>query len=149
MAIIFYSFTDLSSQQALLYGVSILPVLTMMFTTSTLLFFGAFLVIKNRQRPSSASVNIHKPKEIAKKNPWTISKTLFLGTGVGLVNVLAMMLKLAAFNNGITGIVSTIIALSVVVVLLYARFYLRESMSRMEICGVIIALIGLIIIKWI
>lgn len=60
-----------------------------------------------------------------------------------------MMLKLAAFNNGITGIVSAIIALSVVVVLLYARFYLRESMSRMEICGVIIALIGLIIIKWI
>ncbi|WP_263559868.1 DMT family transporter [Paenibacillus polymyxa] len=146
LAIIFYSFTDLSSKQALLNGVSILPLLTLMFATSSILFSGAFLINFSGQRPSSIQVGINKQREIV--NRWTLSKTLCLGIGVGLVNVLAMVLKLAAFNNGVTGVVSAIIALSVVVVLLYARFYLKESMSRTEMCGVIIAIIGIIVVKW-
>ncbi|MGG4091542.1 EamA family transporter [Paenibacillus lautus] len=145
LAIIFYSFTDLSSKQALLNGASILPLLTMMFSTSTILFSGAFL-IQIRQIPSSFPGGIDKLRKL--ENHWTISNTLLLGAGVGLVNVLAMILKLIAFDNGITGVVSAIIALSVVVVLLYARFYLKESMSRTEIYGVVLALIGVIVIKW-
>ncbi|URJ45501.1 EamA family transporter [Paenibacillus polymyxa] len=66
---------------------------------------------------------------------------------IGLVNILAIMLKLAAFYSGVTGIVSAIISLSVVVVLLCARFYLKEKMSRQEIFGLNLALIGIIVIK--
>ncbi|MNW45383.1 EamA-like transporter family protein [compost metagenome] len=90
---------------------------------------------------------MNQPIGVAQQAHWTISNTLFLGAIVGIINVLAMMLKLAAFHDGVTGIVSAIIALSIVVVLIYARFFLKESLSRTEVYGIVIAIVGLLVIK--
>ncbi|WP_145146174.1 DMT family transporter [Paenibacillus xylanexedens] len=146
LSIIFYSFTDLSSKQSLLEEASILPVLTTMFATSTVLFSGAYFIKKSSLDSLEQESS---PKPIQNDTYWTNFNILLLGTGIGLVNVLAMILKLVAFDSGVTGVVSSIIGLSIVVILLYARVHLKEAMTRTEISGVVIALIGVIVLKWV
>lgn len=66
---------------------------------------------------------------------------------VGISNVAGMILLLTAFRGGITGIVSAINAMSVVLVIFYARFYLKEVMSRHEVIGLIVAIGGIVVLR--
>lgn len=150
LAIVGYSLTDLTSKQALFMGASIIPTLTVMFLTSSVLFTLSYLHGKWRQREghtASASTDDSTRTKQPKTNSWTFFSMLRLGVLIALVNVIAMMLKLAAFDGGITGVASAIMALSVVVVLVYARFYLKESWRPLEVYGVLLALLGVVIMK--
>lgn len=66
---------------------------------------------------------------------------------VGITNVCGMILAMPAFAAGVTGLVSVVIAMNVVFVLFYARFGLKEKFSRLESGGLLLALIGIIILR--
>lgn len=146
LAILFYSFTDLASKQALLYGAYIMPTLTSMFITCSILFSISY-IISNIKKDKIINDTVIKQVTSSSQNSWTIHKIFLLGIGMGLINITAMILKLAAFHTGITGVVSAIIALSIIIVMIYARLYLKESINRAEVYGLILALIGIVIIK--
>nr|WP_246369652.1 DMT family transporter [Saccharibacillus deserti] len=166
LAMLLYSFTDLSSKQSVLSGASMLPVLTAMFGSGTLLFLGMYAAdrMRIRQKASSspfagtgksgageeaAPESIAGPQNAAAVSSpvWSAQRTLVWGMTVGLTNIAGMVLMLNALQVGITGIVSAIIALNIVIVLLYARFYLKESMSRREAFGILLALAGILVLR--
>ncbi|MDO3412378.1 EamA family transporter [Saccharibacillus sp. CPCC 101409] len=157
-----YSFTDLSSKQSVLAGASMLPVLTAMFVTGTLLFLGMVVVSRYRKRSESrrsaggsgSSVHhvlddVERPAQPSApaKPAWTSRRTLLWGMTVGLTNIVGMIMMLSALAGGITGIVSAIVALNIVIVLLYARFYLKETMSRREGFGIALAFAGILVLR--
>jgi len=66
---------------------------------------------------------------------------------IGISNMVGMILIIPAFRDGVTGVVSAVVAMNIVVVLLYARFYLREKLSRNETIGLLLTLVGIIVIR--
>ncbi|WP_409346861.1 EamA family transporter [Paenibacillus sp. MBLB4367] len=78
---------------------------------------------------------------------WPFGKTVLWGMFVGITNISGMMLLMPAFKYGVTGLVSAIGAMSVVLILLYARLVLRESFSRMEAAGAALAIVGILVLR--
>ncbi|GGO01939.1 DMT family transporter [Saccharibacillus kuerlensis] len=167
LAMLMYGFTDLSSKQSVLSGGSLFPVLTMMFATGTLLFLLMYTMerFKTRKRetqsaekpdftetvPVDTTNDAEKMTEVAASASapatWNAKRTLLWGMTVGLTNIFGMILMLNAYEDGITGIVSAIAALNVVIVILYARFYLKDLMSRQETLGIALAFVGIIVLR--
>jgi drug/metabolite transporter (DMT)-like permease len=78
---------------------------------------------------------------------WSFRRTFLWGLVVGLSNISGMMLILPAFRDGVTGLVSALIAMNVLIILLYARIFLKEKFSRQELIGMTLALAGMAILK--
>ncbi|MBS4222283.1 EamA family transporter [Bacillus sp. FJAT-49682] len=151
LTMLFFGFTDVAVKQATIIGASTFPILTVMFATGSLLF-GTLWTINNAKRPSMQSqvknqneANRHSNAEL--HNSWTKKKTLGWGMFVGITNVVGMILIFPAFREGITGIVSAIVAMNVAFVILYARFYLKENWSKREVSGLIMAFIGILVLR--
>ncbi|MGX4585544.1 EamA family transporter [Paenibacillus chitinolyticus] len=78
---------------------------------------------------------------------WSMKRTVLWGMTVGITNLAGMLFIIPAFRGGVTGIVSAISAMSVVLVLLYAQFYLKENISAREACGMLLALAGILVVR--
>jgi drug/metabolite transporter (DMT)-like permease len=78
---------------------------------------------------------------------WPGAKTFAWGLAVGLTNISGMIFILPAFQLGITGLVSAVVATNVLLILLYARLFLKERLSRKELAGVCCALIGVLALR--
>lgn len=142
LALLFFGMNDVSSKQSMLWNGDVFPTLFMMFATGTLLFF---LVWRRQQRRRALSV-IDSPKEGAPPQ-WKPRKTFFWGMFVGITNVSGMALLLPAFAGGPTGLVSAIVALNVLLILLYVRFFLKEKFRRLELIGITFSIIGIIVLR--
>lgn len=92
----------------------------------------------NRTAPSPAAVPTGAPAL------WPIGRTLGWGAIVGLTNISGMIFILPAFQQGITGLVSAVVATNVLLILLYARLFLRERWSVQEMVGIACALAGVL-----
>jgi drug/metabolite transporter (DMT)-like permease len=170
LAMVGFGLTDLSSKQATLLGAQTLPTLALMYVTGTLLFGVSWLVARRNQvavqaltaaageQAAAHSINDAEispvPSESTtdtKTQPvraiWGVSRTLLWGLIVGLTNISGMMLVMPAFKLGVTGLVSAVIAMNVVLVLLYARFGLKERFSPLEVGGLSCALIGILVLR--
>lgn len=134
LTMLFFGFTDMTSKQATMFDAQTLPLLTVMFGTGFLLF--GTLAIRDRKsatnRPASG---------------WGAGRSIAWGMFVGISNMMGMILIILAFRDGVTGMVTAVVAMNIVVVLLYARYYLREKLSRNESIGLLLALVGIIVIR--
>ncbi|NEU32229.1 EamA family transporter [bacterium LRH843] len=152
LTMFFFAFTDVMTKQATLSGAATLPALTAMFATGSILF-GASWMITNAKTTNHVTVNqeiaatLNDTATLNQAHNWSIKRTLGWGMFVGITNVAGMILLLTAFREGITGIVSTINAMSVVLVILYARFYLKEVLNKHEVIGLIVAIGGMIVLR--
>lgn len=148
LTMLFFGFTDVSVKHATLSGASTLPVLTIMFVTGSLLFGVSWAVsqnqVKRARKEAAAAMDGDSP---APNGGWTVVKTIGWGMTVGITNAAGMLLIFPAFRDGITGIVSAIVAMNVAFVLLYARFYLKEHWNKREVTGLSMALVGIIILR--
>ncbi|WP_248924946.1 DMT family transporter [Paenibacillus hamazuiensis] len=167
LAMLMFGFTDLASKQSTLLGGQTLPTLTVMYATGSLLFLlsGAAARMRERQRGTRHASDAKARAETAagreavasKTAPetltpvpapqWPLVRTLLWGMVVGLTNISGMMLVLPAFRLGVTGLVSAVIAANVLLILLYARFVLKEKFSRLEIGGMVLAIAGILILR--
>lgn len=158
LTMLFFGLTDLSSKQATLLGASTLPVLAVMYGTGATLFGTQWAI--NRLKASKYTVRIAAAEvegsvlyadtvteTVVVPVQWSSGKTLGWGMFVGISNIAGMVFLIPAFREGVTGIVSAISAMNVVFVLLYARFYLKEVMSRREIMGLSLALAGIVLLR--
>lgn len=138
----FFGLTDLSSKQATLLDAETLPALTTMYGTGTLLF--ACLYLWSRRHGTAGAASEHGNNDVA---AWGSKRTFAWGLFVGISNIAGMILLVTAFRTGPTGIVSAISAMNVVFVLLYARLYLKEAMSPRVVVGLLLALVGIVVVK--
>ncbi|MFC4801341.1 EamA family transporter [Neobacillus sp. GCM10023253] len=148
LTMLFFGFTDTTVKLATLSGASTFPALTVMFATGAVLFGLSWALGNakaNKARHEAAAAVETGLTERA--GNWTVKKTLGVGMGVGITNALGMILIFPAFRDGITGIVSAIVAMNVAFVILYARFYLKEAWNRREVTGLILAFIGILILR--
>ncbi|WP_042461865.1 DMT family transporter [Neobacillus dielmonensis] len=151
LTMIFFGFTDVSVKQATLLGASALPALTLMFATGSVLFglswaWGNFRSQANKAHNEVAASSETAPGHTA-ATVWTLKKTVGWGMLVGITNAGGMLLIFPAYREGITGIVSAIVASNVALVLLYARFYLKENWTKREAGGLLMAFLGIILLR--
>lgn len=165
LAMVTFGLTDVSSKQAMLWGADKLPTLFIMYATGSVLFFLSWYrtLLNNRKLTDryagtgeiAATAEMEQlvgavpPRHTNEERPapWTIGRTLLVGMAVGLSNISGMMLILPAFELGVTGLVSAIVATSVLLILLYARFVLKEVWSLLEFLGILTAIAGVLILR--
>lgn len=166
LAMITFGLTDVSSKQAMLWGADKLPTLFVMYATGSVLFFISWyrknlttrrgsvrftntgeVAVAAESQPPTVGVGMQPENKMERPAPWRMGKTLLVGMAVGLSNISGMMLILPAFELGVTGLVSAVIATSVLLILLYARFVLKEIWSLLEFIGILTAIAGVIILR--
>ncbi|WP_028392386.1 EamA family transporter [Bacillus cihuensis] len=155
LTMLFFGFSDVSVKQSTIAGAETLPALTMMYATGTVLFGVSWIVSyrKSHVKKSTVEENNQNVEELSKPRqqnnilPWTLKRTLGWGMIVGISNIAGMMFLLPAFRYGVTGIVSAISAMSVALVILYAHFYLKENLSKREITGLIVTVVGILVLR--
>ncbi|WP_127579997.1 EamA family transporter [Paenibacillus koleovorans] len=169
LAMVAFGITDLSSKQAMLWGADKLPTLFVMYATGSLLFGASWLRARQAARRlaavrgsaagelAAAAVSEAAVGELAAEGlapakakaavRWTTSRTIWLGMVVGLSNISGMLLILPAFELGVTGLVSAVIATNVLLILLYARLVLKEVWTRMEFAGILTAIVGVLLLR--
>ncbi|WP_201002318.1 EamA family transporter [Paenibacillus glycanilyticus] len=84
------------------------------------------------------------------RNPgktWSERRTYLTGMLVGTTNAVGMMMIVTAFDHGKAGLVSAVTALNVLIVLLYTRFVVKESFTRLEITGMACAFGGILFLR--
>lgn len=140
VALLLFAANDLSSKWTTLVHASLFPTLFYMFATGTICF--AIWWWRDKKKHSS-----QEKVGNASGNAWTERKTFLFGMIVGITNVMGMILIIHGFANGITGLVSAVVALNVLIVLLYTRFILKDKFSKMEQSGLAIAMVGILIMK--
>ncbi|MCZ8514382.1 DMT family transporter [Paenibacillus filicis] len=171
LTMLFFGLTDLTSKAATLSGAANLPTLIVMYGAGTALFGASWGMGQVRERRTRALLTASSRETAAAAETrrqggsgdgngasqrggieiervfWTPKRTLLWGMAVGISNVCGMMLVLPAFKLGMTGLVSVVIASNVVIVLLYARLVLKEKFSRLETGGLLLALLGIVVIR--
>jgi len=174
LTMLFFGFTDLSSKASTLLGAPPLPTLVVMYATGTLLFGLSWAADMARERQAQAMLrqtvqetaagsestaaagtessgpqepSVSPAPEAPPAPRWSAKRTFLWGMFVGISNICGMMLILPAFKLGVTGLVSAVIAMNVVIVLLYARFGLKEKFSRLETGGLVCAIVGILILR--
>jgi drug/metabolite transporter (DMT)-like permease len=142
LAMLFFGLNDVTSKQSMLLEAHIFPTLFIMFSTGTLLF----CIFWMKGRPNENLLirqNNSTPGQLPR---WKAKPTFLWGMAVGLTNVSGMALLLPAFALGITGLVSAVVAINVLLILFYVRIFLKEKFNLKEIIGIICSLAGIVIL---
>jgi drug/metabolite transporter (DMT)-like permease len=166
LAMFTFALTDLSSKQATLWGGETLPTVAVMYVTGSLLFgisaWRASLrgkrlaAVQEAARAETAAaaeadgsglVGVGLDGKAAEVIRWSSRRTLLVGMGVGLTNISGMILIMPAMKLGVTGLVSVIIAMNVLLILLYARVVLKERFKPLEVAGMILAFGGVLVLR--
>lgn len=139
LTMVFFGLNDVSGKQSMLMNADVFPTLFTMFSTGTLLFYIVWMR-KKRKSDMLSMPSVHPSQ-------WKPARTFLWGMLVGITNVSGMALILPAFGAGPTGLVSAVVALNVLLILLYVRFFLKEKFKRMELIGICIAFAGVIVLR--
>lgn len=143
IAMVFYGFSDLSSKWSTLLGADLYPVLSCMFGTGTIWFFLTYWTEKRH----AASAEDRAADNAASGFVWTLRRTFGIGMLVGLTHAVAMILIVMAFETGITGLVSAIVAMNVLLILLYTRFVVHERFTPREASGILLTIVGVVTLR--
>ncbi|AGA58642.1 MAG: EamA family transporter [Thermobacillus sp.] len=143
VTMLFFGFNDLSSKWSTMLGADLYPVLACMFGTGTVLF----LLSRRAGKRRSADALVRPAGAEPPANAWTERRTFGVGMLVGLTNAVGMILIVTAFETGITGLVSAIVALNVLLILLYTRIVVRERFSPREAAGILLTVGGVITLR--
>lgn len=137
-----FSFNDLSSKQATLLDAAVFPTLALMFVTGSLLFGSWWLIDRIRTRNQPAETAAVKLPGV----PWKGWKTYGWGLIVGISNVFGMVFIYQGLKYGVTGLVAAVVSINVVLILLYARIFLKEKLKPFEFAGMCLALFGVVLL---
>lgn len=168
LAMLFFGLNDLSGKLSMRLQAEMFPTLGMMFSTGALLFCGLWLLdmrksIVNLRNPSSLEVAAaldsenttdHAPCEQTDEEKmaprmWSKMKTYGWGMLVGFTNSFGMAFILPAFERGITGLVSAVVALNILMILLYTRVFIKEKFTKHELAGICVSFIGIVILSFV
>lgn len=158
LAMLFFGFNDTMGKQAMLLEADVLPTLVCMFTTGSVLFLVRWMIEQRKAAVTSSSIARNETAatneqatatetESVVNRPWSLSKVFAWGLVVGLTNVSGMIFILPAFKLGMTGLVSAVVAINVLMILFYTRFTSRVKFTRLELTGIIFAFCGIVLLK--
>lgn len=147
LAMLGFGLTDIFSKQSTLWHADLLPTLAVMYGTGSLLFWISWRMNVRKE----SQIMLASAGEVAATSEgvraWGTMRTLLWGLFVGLSNISGMLLILPAFRLGVTGLVSAVIAMNVLLILLYARVVLKEKFRKLEIAGMVLAIVGMLVLR--
>jgi len=141
LTMLFFGFNDLSSKWSTMLGADTFPSLFWMFATGTALF----LVLWRYERRSGPEAE--QSGMPAVRRDWSVRTTYGIGMLIGTTNATGMVLILYAFERGVTGLVSAVVALNVLLILLYTRLVVKERFTPRELAGMALALVGVVLLR--
>jgi drug/metabolite transporter (DMT)-like permease len=142
LTMLFFGFNDMSGKWSTMLGADTFPTLFWMFATGTLLFLSAWLF--ERRGASEGQQHQRQPQE---EQQWSNGRTFGVGLLIGTTNAAGMVLLLNAFEVGVTGLVSAVAALNVLLILLYTRLVVKERFTPRELAGMALALSGVLLLR--
>jgi bacterial/archaeal transporter family protein len=145
IAMVLFGATDLAGKGAMLLQGDVFPTLFLMFTTGSIWFFWFWQRGLRRTAPPMGRAQAEIAA--ASEAEWSKGKTVLWGMVVGLSNVLGMIFILYAFQTGIAGLVSAIVAANVLIIMLYARLILKEKFQRLEGWGIAVTFCGILLLR--
>ena len=146
IAMFFYAFNDLANKQAALAGAPVLPLMAVMFLTGTALFGATWRIERRRHRLAVPPSESPEGDAGRRAEVWSDGKTYLWGLAVGILQASIMILTFLAFKSGITGLVSAILCLNLVIVMMYVRLVVREPFRRRETAGIAMAVAGMLVL---
>ncbi len=135
IVILAFACNDTSAKWTAVLGGEVFPMLSLMFTTGTLLFGGSLLVNRIRRKTADPSGSA------------STASTLWAGLAIGLVNLIGTTAITFAMQTGITGLVSAVTALNIVIILLYTHFVVKDRIYLKEWCGIAVTLSGIAVLQ--
>lgn len=141
LAMLMFGLNDLSSKQAMLLEAELYPTLFTMFTTGSMLFYMFWM------RTRRNGIFLAEDSAESAVDKWPVKKTLLWGAIVGSSHISGMIFILLAFKLGITGLVSAITAANILMVILYARIFLKEKLGSLEIFGITFTFAGILLLR--
>jgi drug/metabolite transporter (DMT)-like permease len=117
-----------------------------MCSVATLLFGSVWWIGRRRERRRSSERREGGAAQDRPVRMWSDGKTFLWGAVIGIVNITGMVLIFFAFSLGVTGLVTAVVSMHVVLILLYARFIVREPFRRTEMGGIALALGGMAVL---
>jgi len=143
-AMLSFGVTDLHTKWSTMLGAELYPTLTCMFGAGIALCLLARRFAKAGRAGEKAG---HTPNPGRAPDEWTDRRTFSVGMLIGVTNVIGMFLIVPAFDTGITGLVSAIVSLNVVLILLYTRFVVRERFMPRETAGILLTIGGVVLLR--
>jgi len=143
-AMLSFGVTDLHTKWSTMLGAELYPTLTCMFGAGIALCLLARRFAKAGRAGEKAG---HTPNPGRAPDEWTDRRTFSVGMLIGVTNVIGMYLIVPAFDTGITGLVSAIVSLNVVLILLYTRFVVRERFMPRETAGILLTIGGVVLLR--
>ncbi|GGG06468.1 DMT family transporter [Paenibacillus abyssi] len=145
LAMLFFGLNDISGKLSTKLDADLFPTLFVMFLTGSIFFCIGWLV--DRSKGKSAQEQTQAEHSQAGKKGWTEKQTFICGMLVGTANALGMIFIVTAFATGITGLVSAVVAMSVVIILLYSRIFLKDQFKKVELAGMTAAMLGVVLLQ--
>ncbi len=154
LSLVMFACNDLSGSWSTKLEAPLFPTLFFMFTSGSICY--GIWWLKDRlasRRYSLAAATAEATVAAAAENGrnpgkmWSERRTFLTGMLVGTTNAVGMMMIVTAFDHGKTGLVSAVTALNVLIVLLYTRFVVKESFTRLEITGMACAFGGILFLR--
>lgn len=139
LACISFACTDLLGKQSTRMEAALFPTLTVLFAVGTLYFA---LVVWWRHR--SAYDDVEHTSALPSHGK---IRTVTIGMGIGLTNVGGMMSIVSAFSLGVTGLVSAVVALNILLIVVYSRLVGIERWRLIESIGMVTSLAGVVTLQ--
>lgn len=159
LAMLFFAFNDMSGKLSTRLEANLFPTLTCMFVTGSVAFFIWWRsdVLKARARSrgevqtkaatTAAVLSAQLVERDDTRRVWMPRATYLAGMAIGLTNFTGMVLIINAFRDGITGLVSAVVAMNAVIILLYSGLILKERLRPIEIVGMTASILGIVSLK--
>lgn len=158
LAMLLFAFNDMSGKLSTRLEANLFPTLTCMFVTGSVAFFIWWRsdVLKARARglgevqTKAATADVLTaplPQLDDTRSVWAPRGTYLAGMAIGLTNFTGMVLIINAFRDGITGLVSAVVAMNAVIILLYSGLILKERLRPIEIVGMTASILGIVSLK--
>ncbi|NIK68376.1 EamA family transporter [Paenibacillus sp. BK720] len=154
LSLVMFACNDLSGSWSTKLEAPLFPTLFFMFASGSLCY--GIWWLKDRmagRRYSLAAATAEATVSAAAEDGrdpgirWSERRTFLTGMLVGTTNAAGMMMIVTAFDHGKAGLVSAVTALNVLIVLLYTRFVVKESFTRIEITGMACAFGGILFLR--
>lgn len=142
LAMLFFGLNDMAGKQSTLLGADTLPTMFFMFASGSILFGLWWALSRQRTTEDLLAAAAEDGRPI-----WSERKTFLWGMAAGLTNTFGMMLIITAFGQGVTGLVSAVVSLNVLVILGYTRIYTKERFKRLELAGIVMSLCGIMVLR--
>ncbi len=147
ICMLFFGLNDTAGKQATNLNSDHSLTLFFMFLTGSACFLILYLFERYRTAGSSPPASAERADAAAETRLWSKRKTIAWGMFVGTTNVAGMYMILQAFDGGVAGLVSAVVALNVLIVLFYSRFFLKEKFKPLEIAGMTFAVCGILFLR--